>query len=340
MALTRRRFLLLSRFPPGHRAATLAAIVTAPFRILSLLLCLLVAGPMSTPAWALARPETRVGEIFSSPLKSTPADLDQTLEPRGESRGCDYDFASSVCKYLYAAANPVNGTDPSGHEYNITGMQIATAISVSINLYSAGANIRAKRYGWAAVDILAAASGIGGFGGPGLFGQLAYANGIRGSLTAAQLAAGARGLQEISQAWALIDLVMMAQAEGGGNFDGSSSGNINPEPVSNVPATTEASVTDKLQRYLLNANHPIGGPKANFFKQALGFDPSNAANLAKQITFDAGRATATQLTQHGQKYEQFIKLTGSNDRVIEVRFIWIKHDDGVVRLVTAIPNTL
>ena len=128
MALTRRRFLLLSRFPPGHRAATLAAIVTAPFRILSLLLCLLVAGPMSTPAWALARPETRVGEIFSSPLKSTPADLDQTLEPRGESRGCDYDFASSVCKYLYAHGNPVNGTDPSGHEFTVLGVNLATAI--------------------------------------------------------------------------------------------------------------------------------------------------------------------------------------------------------------------
>ena len=138
MALTRRRFLLLSRFPPGHQAATLAAIVTAPFRILSLLLCLLVAGPMSTPAWALARPETRVGEIFSSPLKSTPADLDQTLEPRGESRGCDYDFASSVCKYLYAHGDPINLADPSGYDANFTLVGQTTTQGMDLNSRAMG----------------------------------------------------------------------------------------------------------------------------------------------------------------------------------------------------------
>jgi len=47
-----------------------------------------------------------------------------------------------------------------------------------------------------------------------------------------------------------------------------------------------------------------------------------------------------QLTHHGQKCEQFIKITGSNGRVIEVQFLWIKNTDGVCRLVTAIPNTL
>ena len=73
-------------FPVHRRFATLAAIVTMPFRILSLLLSLLIAGPMSTPAWALARRETRAGKIFSSPLKSTSADLDQTLDARREIR--------------------------------------------------------------------------------------------------------------------------------------------------------------------------------------------------------------------------------------------------------------
>jgi len=71
----------------------------------------------------------------------------------------------------------------------------------------------------------------------------------------------------------------------------------------------------------------------------LGFDPSNFEALARRIAFDAGKATVTQLTQHGQKYEQFISITGATGRVIEVPFIWIKNNDGVVRLVTAIPNT-
>ncbi len=87
-----------------------------PLRILSLLLCLLVAGPMSLPAHAVARPENRVEEFFPATPKSASADLDQTAGLRWENRGCDYDFASGVCKYLYAHNNPVNRIDPSGHE--------------------------------------------------------------------------------------------------------------------------------------------------------------------------------------------------------------------------------
>jgi len=45
------------------------------FRLLSLLLCLLIAGLMGTPAWALAQPETRVGNIFQTSPKSAAADL-------------------------------------------------------------------------------------------------------------------------------------------------------------------------------------------------------------------------------------------------------------------------
>jgi len=70
---------------------------------------------MSLPAHAVARPETRVEGFFPSPLKSASADLDQTAGLRWENPGCGYDFASGVCKYLYAHADPVNGIDPSGH---------------------------------------------------------------------------------------------------------------------------------------------------------------------------------------------------------------------------------
>ena len=99
-----------------------------PFRILSLLLCLLIAGPMSLPAWALARPETRVGDFFPASPKSASADLDKTLDARWESRGCDYDFASGVCKYLYCGTNPTGGRDLSGNEtevemLSVTGIQ-------------------------------------------------------------------------------------------------------------------------------------------------------------------------------------------------------------------------
>ncbi|MBL9023444.1 MAG: RHS repeat-associated core domain-containing protein, partial [Myxococcales bacterium] len=100
---------------------------------------------------------------------------------------------------------------------------------------------------------------------------------------------------------------------------------------------TEASVKEKLTRYLLNPEHPVGGPKAKWFKEALGFEVSNADELAKQIVFDESKAVQTGVTQHGTKYNQVISITGANGRVIDVTFAWIRNNDGIVRLVTGIP---
>jgi filamentous hemagglutinin len=48
----------------------------------------------------------------------------------------------------------------------------------------------------------------------------------------------------------------------------------------------------------------------------------------------------TLLTQHGQKFDQIISITGANGRTIDVNFGWIRNNDDVVRLVTAIPTKL
>ena len=82
----------------------------------------------------------------------------------------------------------------------------------------------------------------------------------------------------------------------------------------------------------------IGGSKAKWFKEALGFDKTNVSKLAKQIVFDPKKAIQTAVTEHGIKYTQVIKITGTNGRVIEVTFAWIKNNDGIVRLITAIPT--
>jgi hypothetical protein len=105
-----------------------------------------------------------------------------------------------------------------------------------------------------------------------------------------------------------------------------------------LPGTTAETVSDKLQRYLLNAEHPVGGPKAKWFEEALGYTQENAAALARQIVFDPAKAVATELTQHGQKFEQVISIVGANGKAIDVNFVWIRNNDGVVRLVTAIPT--
>ncbi len=99
-------------------------------------------------------------------------------------------------------------------------------------------------------------------------------------------------------------------------------------------------MADKLGRYLLNPTHPVGGPKAKWFQEALGFTQENAGGLAKQIAFDASKAVQTAVTQHGTKFNQVIPIAGTNGRVIDVTFAWIRNNDGVVRLVTGIPTKL
>lgn len=106
-----------------------------------------------------------------------------------------------------------------------------------------------------------------------------------------------------------------------------------------LQALSRQSVDDKLTRYLLNADHPVGGSKAKWFKEALGYTQSNMDDLAKQIVFDPTKAVQTGITEYGTKFNQSISITGANGKVIDVTFAWMKSaEDDVVRLVTSIPT--
>lgn len=98
------------------------------------------------------------------------------------------------------------------------------------------------------------------------------------------------------------------------------------------------SVNKKLESYLLDKTHPTGGSKATWFEEALGFNKSNMSDLSKQIVFDPNTATQTAITEYGTKFNQIIKITGVNGKAIDVTFAWIKNEDGIIRLVTAIPT--
>ena len=101
--------------------------------------------------------------------------------------------------------------------------------------------------------------------------------------------------------------------------------------------TTEESVRIKLDSYLLNLHHPVGGSKARWYKAALGFTRSNMDELAKQLVFNPAEAVLTVLTKYGQKFVHRITITGANGRRIDVECIRIHNPDGVIRLVTAPP---
>ncbi len=97
-------------------------------------------------------------------------------------------------------------------------------------------------------------------------------------------------------------------------------------------------MADKLRRYLLDPNHPVGGDKARWFRDALGFTKDNLDDLARQIKFHPAKAIQTGVTEHGTKFNQVIEIIGANRKRIEVTFAWIRNNDGVVRLVTGIPT--
>ena len=108
--------------------------------------------------------------------------------------------------------------------------------------------------------------------------------------------------------------------------------------LNKLPKTTEESVRTKLDTYLLEPNHPVGGSKAKWFKEALGFTRDNSIDLGKQIVFDPNKAIQTASNVHGTKFSQIISVHGANGKVIDVEFIFIKNNDGVIRLVTSIPT--
>jgi len=77
--------------------------------------CALLLTLTSSPAWGVCRPENRVGNFFPEPPKTAADFASQPVDTRPENAGCGYDFASGVHKYLYCQADPVDGSDPSGH---------------------------------------------------------------------------------------------------------------------------------------------------------------------------------------------------------------------------------
>lgn len=95
----------------------------------------------------------------------------------------------------------------------------------------------------------------------------------------------------------------------------------------------------KLVNYLLSPTHPVGGPKARFFRSA-GFDEANAATLERAL-IDIARSddvTEVEQTQHGTKYAVEGDLLTPAKGVRRVRTVWIiETGQEHPRFVTAYP---
>ncbi|HXG64376.1 MAG TPA: hypothetical protein VNO70_04665 [Blastocatellia bacterium] len=83
--------------------------------------------------------------------------------------------------------------------------------------------------------------------------------------------------------------------------------------------------SEKLEKYALSPDHPVGKHKAVVFKSALGFDQSNWQLLEKSILdelpyHDAGSG---ETGPWGIKYNVVLPITGPNGRTAEVLTVWI-----------------
>ena len=96
----------------------------------------------------------------------------------------------------------------------------------------------------------------------------------------------------------------------------------------------------KICDYLLSDPHPVGGPKAAFFK-SFGFNINNPDELAEALLAHAKAHPAVALppTVHGQKYEISGPLACPDGRLPHVKAVWIVDAGQTIpRLVTAVPD--
>jgi hypothetical protein len=107
-----------------------------------------------------------------------------------------------------------------------------------------------------------------------------------------------------------------------------------------IPGADDAIISrEKIVAYLLNLDHPDGGPKAVVLMHA-GFSARRAEELeaalrTQHLPLDAeeGKPSA-----FGRKYEIRGELRGPVDRVM-VRSIWIvRHGESAPRLITLVPE--
>ncbi len=97
---------------------------------------------------------------------------------------------------------------------------------------------------------------------------------------------------------------------------------------------------EKLAGYLLSETHPVGGPKAAFFRMH-GFDDANVAELEARLLEVARTAPIVQILQnpYGTKYVLDGRVLSPSGALLALRTVWIiETSDERPRFVTAFPH--
>lgn len=96
----------------------------------------------------------------------------------------------------------------------------------------------------------------------------------------------------------------------------------------------------KIKDYLLDRDHPDGGPKARFFIDILGIERNDWRYLADQIVQGMRSAGLFRVKKNnfGVSHGAFVLITGRNERTAVIQTGWEIRNGEPARLVTAYPE--
>jgi hypothetical protein len=95
----------------------------------------------------------------------------------------------------------------------------------------------------------------------------------------------------------------------------------------------------KIFGYLLNPDHPIGGPKSRYLAFA-GYSVDNAEALRAALIEHGRSGTLSSMieTPYGRKYVVKGPLQNPVGGEFPLTTVWIRHADGRARFVSAVPG--
>lgn len=100
---------------------------------------------------------------------------------------------------------------------------------------------------------------------------------------------------------------------------------------------------EKLEDYVLNANHPTGQHKARVFKACLGLERHHAGALAEIIQSGLKNAPAErgQSTEHGDLWTTWHEIVGLNAQSVVITAAWMfkKTAPDIPRLISCYIET-
>ncbi len=123
-------------------------------------------------------------------------------------------------------------------------------------------------------------------------------------------------------------------------------GDTNGAKAENAPVKNPRDVRyskKKTEGYLLNTNHPVGGSKAKFMKDVLGYSKSDSKKFHKNVVSSliGKNPTKTETTPFGTKHTYKTVLQGKDGKSINANVVVvIQKDNGRVthKIVTVYPD--